>query len=90
MSSALNGHGDSKWVASPLIGFGSRVRMSPFFGATRRHGCKAYSVYNHMFMPLYYESPEADYWRLITDVTLWDVAAERHGAGSLNKGGRPD
>lgn len=64
----------------PLIGFGSRVRTSPFFEATRRHGCKAYSVYNHMFMPLYYESPEADYWRLVTDVTLWDVAAQRQVA----------
>jgi len=64
----------------PLISFGSRVRTSPFFEATRRHGCKAYSVYNHMFMPLYYESPEADYWRLVTDVTLWDVAAERQVA----------
>jgi aminomethyltransferase len=64
----------------PLIGFGSRVRTSPFYAATRRHGCKAFSIYNHMFMPLYYDSPEADFWRLITDVTLWDVAAERQVA----------
>ncbi len=67
-------------VDQPLIGFGSRVRASPFFAATRRHGCKAFSIYNHMFMPLFYESPEADYWRLVTDVTLWDVAAERQVA----------
>lgn len=69
-------------VSDPLISFGSRVRTSPFFEATRRHGCKAYSIYNHMFMPLYYESPEADYWRLVTDVTLWDVAAQRQVAVS--------
>ena len=69
-------------ASAPLIGFGSRVRTSPFYAATRRHGCKAYSVYNHMFMPLYYESPEADYWHLVTDVTLWDVAAERQVAVS--------
>ena len=67
-------------MTDPLIGFGSRIRTSPFFAATRRHGCKAYSVYNHMYMPLYYESPEADYWRLVSDVTLWDVAAERQVA----------
>jgi glycine cleavage system aminomethyltransferase T len=67
-------------IADPLIAFGSRVRTSPFFAATRRYGCKAYSIYNHMFMPLYYESPEADYWRLVTDVTLWDVAAQRQVA----------
>jgi aminomethyltransferase len=30
-----------------------------------------------MYLPLYYESPEADYWKLVTDVTLWDVAAQR-------------
>jgi len=62
---------------APRIGFGSRVRKSPFFEATLRWGCKAYSIYNHMYMPLYYESPVADYWKLIETVTLWDVAVER-------------
>ena len=61
----------------PLIGFGSRVHKSPFFAATRRWGCKAYTVYNHMYLPLYYESPEADFWRLVEHVTLWDVGVER-------------
>ncbi len=61
----------------PAITFGPRVRKSPFFSATRRYGCKAYSVYNHTYMPLYYESPEADFWRLVRDVTLWDVACQR-------------
>jgi len=61
----------------PAINFGPRIRKSPFFAATRRHGCKAYTVYNHTYMPLYYESPEADFWRLVRDVTLWDVAGQR-------------
>lgn len=56
---------------------GPRLRHSPFYEATRRHGCRAYSVYNHMLLPLYYESPEADFWRLVNDVTVWDVAGER-------------
>ncbi len=56
---------------------GPRLRRSPFFEATRRYGCKAYTVYNHMLLPLYYQSPEADFWRLVNDVTLWDVAGER-------------
>ncbi len=55
----------------------SRIRKSPYFEATLRYGCKAYTIYNHMFMPLYYESPVADFWRLVNDVTLWDVAGER-------------
>ena len=61
----------------PQIGFGARVHKSPYFESTRRWGCKAYSVYNHMYMPLYYESPEADFWRLVEHVTLWDVGVER-------------
>ena len=35
----------------PVIGFSPRVRKSPYFDATRRYGCTAYTVYNHMFMP---------------------------------------
>ncbi|MFQ5939714.1 MAG: glycine cleavage T C-terminal barrel domain-containing protein [Alphaproteobacteria bacterium] len=61
----------------PLIGFTPRLRKSPFFAATRRYGCKAYTVYNHMCMPLSYEDPVAEFWRLVNDVTLWDVACER-------------
>ncbi len=64
-------------LSSPTIGFGSRVRTSPFFEATRRWGCKAYSVYNRMYIPLFYESQEADYWKLVNDVTLWDVGVQR-------------
>ncbi len=62
---------------APLIWIGSRVRKSPFFAATRRYGCKAYSIYNHMYIPLYYEDPVSDYWRLVKDVTLWDVGCQR-------------
>ena len=54
-----------------------RTRKSPFFDATMQAGAKAFTVYNHMLMPLYYESPEADYWQLINNVTVWDVACER-------------
>ena len=59
------------------IAIGPRIRKSPFYEATRRYGCKAFSTYNHMYMPVYYESPEADYRRLIEAVTLWDVGGER-------------
>ena len=62
---------------APIIGFGTRVRKSPFFDATRRYGAKAFTVYNHMYMPLWYEDPTADYWKLVNDVTLWDVSAQR-------------
>lgn len=61
----------------PVISISPRVRRSPFFDATRRWGFNAYTVYNHMYMPLWFESPLADYWKLVNDVTLWDVAVER-------------
>lgn len=54
-----------------------RTRKSPFFDATIRTGAKGFTVYNHMLMPTWYESPEADYWHLVNNVTLWDVAVER-------------
>lgn len=56
--------------------FGPRVRTSPFYAATWRWGAAAFTIYNHMYMPVSYRG-EADYWSLIHDVTIWDVAAER-------------
>ncbi len=61
----------------PRLTIAHRTRKSPFFEATIDWGAKGFTVYNHMLMPTYYESPEADYWKLVTNVTLWDVAAER-------------
>jgi glycine cleavage system aminomethyltransferase T len=57
--------------------FGPWYRKSPFFEATLRHGCKAYDIYNHMYLPAYYDDPIAEYWHLLHHVTLWDVAVER-------------
>ena len=61
----------------PLIAIGPRVRKSPYFDATRRHGAKAFTVYNHMFMPTSYTDPVREYWSLVNDVTVWDVACQR-------------
>ena len=62
---------------SATIYFGPWYRRSPFFEATRRSGCTAYDVYNHMLLPAYYDDPETEYWALMNDVTVWDVAVER-------------
>ena len=62
---------------SPLIAIGPRVRKSPFFDATIRHGAKAFTIYNHMYMPTMYTDPVTEYWSLVNDVTIWDVAGER-------------
>lgn len=61
-----------------LIQRGARLRRSPFFDATHRYGCKAYTVYNHTLLPSYYDDPEKEYWHLLEHVTLWDVSVERN------------
>jgi len=60
-----------------LIQRGARLRRSPFFEATQRYGCRAYTVYNHMFLPSFYDDPVNEYWHLLNEVTLWDVSVER-------------
>ncbi len=62
---------------TPYITIGPRVRKSPYYKATRRYGAKAFTIYNHMFMPTVYTDPVDEYWKLVNDVTLWDVACER-------------
>jgi len=54
-----------------------RIRKSPYFEATQRYGCKSYTPYNNMYLPLVYEDLLSDYWALKNDVTLWDVGCER-------------
>jgi glycine cleavage system aminomethyltransferase T len=56
--------------------FGPWYRKSPYFEATLRHGCQAYDIYNHMYLPGYYDDPVKEYWHLLEHVTLWDVGAE--------------
>lgn len=60
-----------------LVQRGARLRRSPFFEATQRHGAKAYTVYNHMLFPICFDDFEAEYRHLLEHVTLWDVSVER-------------
>lgn len=60
-----------------LVQRGARLRRSPFYAAEQRHGPRGYTVYNHMLFPTHYDDFEAEYWHLLTHVTLWDVAVER-------------
>jgi glycine cleavage system aminomethyltransferase T len=55
----------------------TRIRKSPFFYASRRHGVKMYSFYNHMYHARHYGDPVEEYWQLLNGVTLWDVGVER-------------
>ena len=57
--------------------FSPRVRKSPFFQSTIKHGAKAFTVYNHMYLPVSFENTIADYNNLLQGVQLWDVGVER-------------
>src|SRR5687767_4046812 len=60
-----------------LVQRGARLRRTPFFEATQRHGAKGYTVYNHMLFPTCFDDFEAEYRHLLEHVTLWDVSVER-------------
>jgi aminomethyltransferase len=59
------------------FGFGTQIRKSPYFDATVRWGAKGFSVYNHMYIPRDFGDPEQNFWNLINDAILCDVAVER-------------
>ena len=57
--------------------FSPRVRKSPYFNSTIKYGAQAFSVYNHMYMPISFEGTVEDYHNLLDGVQLWDVGVER-------------
>jgi len=68
---------DEMMAKSATLYFGPWYRQSPFFKSTLRAGCTAYDIYNHMYLPGYYDDPETEYWALNDGVTMWDVGVER-------------
>ena len=59
------------------FGFGTQIRKSPFFDSTVKWGATGFSVYNHMYIPRDFGSPEQNFWNLIEKSILCDVAVER-------------
>ena len=59
------------------FGFGTQIRKSPYFDATVRWGATGFSVYNHMYIPRDFGDPVANFWSLVNDAILCDVAVER-------------
>ena len=59
------------------FGFGTQIRRGPFFDATVRWGARDFSVYNHMYIPRDFGDPEQNFWNLINEAVLCDVAVER-------------
>ena len=59
------------------FGFGTQIRKSPFYDATVRWGAKGFSTYNHMYIPRDFGNPEENFWNLVNEAILCDVAVER-------------
>lgn len=55
----------------------SRQSVSPFYDKTIAEGVVSFSPYNGMLMPTGYGDPQGEYERLMTGVSMWDVAVER-------------
>ena len=71
-----SGNSDARMLIS------TRVRKSPWWHLAKAAGCRAYTVYNHLYHPRSYIKPEdggllAEYEILTNHVSMWDVAAER-------------
>ena len=56
---------------------GARDRRTPYYEATQRYDPKGFTVYNHMYFPIRFDTFEAEFDALLNGVTLWDVSVER-------------
>ena len=71
-----SGNSDAKMLIS------TRVRKSPWWHMSKVAGCRAYTVYNHLYHPRAYIAEEdgglmEEYKYLTQHVSIWDVAVER-------------
>lgn len=57
--------------------FGTQVRKSPYTDAALRWGAQGFSVYNHMYIPRDFGDPVQNFWNLVNEAILCDVAVER-------------
>jgi glycine cleavage system aminomethyltransferase T len=73
---------------STTLYFGPCYRRSPFFPSTLAAGCSAFDIYNHMYLPAYYDDPDVEYWALVNGVTMWD-GGSRENSRSLRSRRQP-
>ena len=64
-------------MTDKILSISRRTRSTPFTRRVEAAGVKGYTVYNHMLLPTFFDSNEADYWSLCNDVQVWDVSCER-------------
>jgi aminomethyltransferase len=60
-----------------LVQRGARNRRTPYYEATQKYGPLGFTVYNHMYFPIRFDTFEREFDALLNGVTLWDVSVER-------------
>jgi glycine cleavage system aminomethyltransferase T len=60
-----------------LVQRGARNRRTPYYEATQRYDPMGFTVYNHMYFPIRFDTFENEFDALLNRVTLWDVSVER-------------
>ncbi|HEY7478177.1 MAG TPA: glycine cleavage T C-terminal barrel domain-containing protein [Actinomycetota bacterium] len=60
-----------------MVQRGARNRRTPYYEATQKYGPLGFTVYNHMYFPIRFDTFEREFDALLNDVTLWDVSVER-------------
>jgi glycine cleavage system aminomethyltransferase T len=60
-----------------LVQRGARNRRTPYYEATQKYNPQGFTVYNHMYFPIRFDSFDAEFEALLNDVTVWDVSVER-------------
>ena len=68
---------DTQSQSFQRFSFGTQVRKSPFSDAALRWGAQGFSVYNHMYIPRDFGDPVQNFWNLVNEAILCDVAVER-------------
>lgn len=64
-------------ASSPPIVAAGRLRRSPFHDSVVAEGAESFLTYNRMLIPRGFGDREAEYWRLMSGVSMWDVAVQR-------------
>lgn len=59
------------------LSFGTQIRKSPYTDVAMRWGAVEFSVYNHMYIARDFGDRVQNFWNLVNDAILCDVAVER-------------
>ena len=59
------------------LSFGTQIRKSPYTDVALRWGAVEFSVYNHMYIARDFGDRVQNFWNLVNEAILCDVAVER-------------